>query len=85
MNAGMILVQRLRSIEDPRVTGRCDQALADILLIALCATMAGAEGWDDMEAWGEANEERLRLYVELRNGIPGHDTIRRVFEAIDPI
>jgi predicted transposase YbfD/YdcC len=84
MNAGMILVQRLRSIEDPRVTGRCDHALVDILLIALCATMAGAEGWDDMEAWGEANEERLRLYVELRNGIPSHDTIRRVFEAIDP-
>ena len=84
MNAGMILVQRLRSIEDPRVTGRCDHALADILLIALCATMAGAEGWDDMEAWGEANEERLRWYVELRNGVPGHDTIRRVFEAIDP-
>lgn len=84
MNAGMILVQRLRNIEDPRVTGRCDHALTDILLIALCATMAGAEGWDDMEAWGEANEERLRRYVELRNGIPGHDTIRRVFEAIDP-
>lgn len=84
MNAGMILVQRLSSIEDPRVTGRCDHALVDILLIALCATMAGAEGWDDMEAWGEANEERLRLYVGLRNGVPGHDTIRRVFEAIDP-
>ena len=37
-----------------------------------------------MERWAEANEERLRLYVELRNGIPGHDTIRRVFEGIDP-
>jgi len=84
MNAGMILVQRLSGIEDPRVTGRCDHALVDILLIALCATMAGAEGWDDMEAWGEANEERLRGYVGLRNGVPGHDTIRRVFEAIDP-
>lgn len=84
MNPGLILVQKLIRIEDPRVVGRCDHALVDILLIALCATMAGAEGWDDMEAWAEANEERLRLYVELRNGIPGHDTIRRVFEAIDP-
>ena len=46
--------------------------------------MAGAEGWDDMEAWGEANEERLCRYLELRNEIPGHDTIRRVFEANDP-
>lgn len=84
MNHGLILVQKLNRIEDPRVIGRCEHALTDILLIALCAMMAGAEGWDDMEAWAEANEERLRLYVELRNGIPGHDTIRRVFEAIDP-
>lgn len=84
MNPGLILVQRLKTIDDPRVTGRCDHALVDILVIALCAVMAGAEGWDDMEGWGEANEERLRRYLELRNGIPGHDTIRRVFEAIDP-
>jgi predicted transposase YbfD/YdcC len=84
MNPGMILVQRLRGIDDPRVIGRCDHALVDILVIALCAVMAGADGWDDIEAWGEANEKRLRLYLDLRNGIPGHDTIRRVFEAIDP-
>lgn len=84
MNPGLILVQKLSRIEDPRVMGRCDHALVDILLIALCATMAGADGWDDMEAWAEASEERLRLYVGLRNGVPGHDTIRRVFEAIDP-
>lgn len=61
-----------------------DHALVDILVIALCTIMAGAEGWDDIESWGEANEDRLRLYLALTNGIPGHDTIRRVFEAIDP-
>ncbi|GAC1437107.1 MAG: ISAs1-like element ISEc26 family transposase [Burkholderiaceae bacterium] len=84
MNPGVILIQRLKDLDDPRVTGRCDHALVDILVIALCAVMAGAEGWDDIEGWGEANVERLRQYLELRNGIPGHDTIRRVFEAIDP-
>jgi predicted transposase YbfD/YdcC len=84
MNPGVILVQRLKDIDDPRVTGRCDHALVDILVIVLCAVMAGAEGWDDIEGWGEANEGRLRQYLELRNGIPGHDTIRRVFEAINP-
>lgn len=84
MSPGLILVQRLGGIRDSRVMGRCDHVLVDILVIALCAIMAGAEGWDDIEAWGEANEERLHLYLELRNGIPGHDTIRRVFEAIDP-
>jgi predicted transposase YbfD/YdcC len=84
MNPGVMLMQRLKDLDDPRVTGRCDHVLVDILVIALCAVMAGAEGWDDIEGWGEANEERLRQYLELRNGIPGHDTIRRVFEAIDP-
>ena len=48
MNPGMILVQRLKKIGDPRIIGRCDHVLVDILVIALCATMAGAEGWDDM-------------------------------------
>ena len=84
MNPGMILIQRLKGLDDPRVTGRCDHALVDILVIALCAMMAGAEGWDDIEGWGCADEERLRQYLELCNGIPGHDTMRRVFEAIDP-
>lgn len=84
MNPGGMLIQRLKDLDDPRVTGRCDHVLVDILVIALCAVMAGAEGWDDIEGWGKANEERLRQYLELRNGIPGHDTIRRVFEAIDP-
>lgn len=84
MNPGLMLIRRLKDLDDPRVTGRCDHVLVDILVIALCAVMAGAEGWDDIEGWGEANEERLRQYLELRNGIPGHDTIRRVFEALDP-
>ncbi|WP_147373885.1 transposase family protein [Massilia cavernae] len=55
MNPGMILVQRLRGIDDPRV---CDHVLVDFLVIVLCAVMAGAEGWDDIEAWGDANEVR---------------------------
>ena len=46
--------------------------------------MAGAEGWDDIEDWGLEHETMLRLYLHLRNGIPGHDTIRRVFEVLDP-
>jgi hypothetical protein len=56
MNPGMILVRQLREINDPRVTGQCDHALVDILVIALCVIMAGAEGWNDIEAWGEANQ-----------------------------
>ena len=50
MNPGMILAQGLRGIEEPRITGRCDHTLVDAQMIALCAIMAGAESWDDVEA-----------------------------------
>jgi predicted transposase YbfD/YdcC len=71
-------------LPDPRVTGRTAHDLFDIVALALCAVMAGAEGWDDIEEWGRARETWLRQYLPLRNGIPGHDTIRRVFESLSP-
>ena len=81
---GYRLLDFVVGIHDPRVLGRTEHDLVDILVIALCAVMAGAEGWDDNEDWGIANEALLRTYLRLRNGIPGHDTIRRMFELLDP-
>ncbi|RZF26760.1 ISAs1 family transposase [Paraburkholderia sp. UYCP14C] len=78
------LVAIFRDLPDTRVTGRCDHDLLDIVVLALCAVMSGAEGWDDIEAWGIARQAWLRQYQRLRNGIPGHDTIRRVFELLSP-
>jgi len=81
---GIRLLDFMVGIHDPRVTGRTDHDLVDILVLALCAVMAGAEGWDDIEDWGIENEAMLGRYLSLRNGIPGHDTIRRVFEVLEP-
>jgi len=78
------LIERFSNLPDPRVEGRTDHDLLDIIVLALCAVMSGAEGWDDIEDWGRERETWLRQYLPLRNGIPGHDTIRRVFEAISP-
>ncbi|MCW5286868.1 transposase family protein [Verminephrobacter eiseniae] len=72
------LIEQLRQLKDPQVAGRTDHNLLDILVLALCAVMSGAQGWDDIEDWGRAREGWLRRYLKLRNGIPGHDTIRRV-------
>lgn len=77
MSPGMILVQRLRVIEAPRVAGRCNHSRVDILVSALCGIMADAEGQDDIHTCGEANEARLRLYLALRNGIPGQQLDRQ--------
>ena len=78
------LIERFADLPDSRVEGRTDHDLLDIVVLALCAVMSGAEGWDDIEDWARAREMWLRRYLRLRNGIPGHDTIRRVFEALLP-
>ena len=81
---GYKLLDFVVGIHDPRVVGRTDHDLVDILVVALCAVMAGADGWDDIEDWGMENEAMLRQCLKLRNGVPGHDTIRRVFEVLEP-
>ena len=68
---------------DPRVTGRCDHKLIDIIIVAICAVLSGAETWDEVELFGEEREGWLKQFLELPNGIPSHDTFRRVFSLLD--
>lgn len=72
-------------LDDPRVEGRCAHQLFDIVVIALLAVLAGAEGWDAMETYGKAKESWLTTFLSLPNGIPSHDTFRRVLSRLDPI
>jgi predicted transposase YbfD/YdcC len=57
--------------------------LIDILAIAILATICGAEHFTEMEQWGKANEDWLRTFLELPNGIPSHDTFGDVFARLD--
>lgn len=68
---------------DPRVTGRCDHKLIDIIIVAICAVLSGAETWDEVELFGEEREDWLKQFLELPNGIPSHDTFRRVFSLLE--
>jgi predicted transposase YbfD/YdcC len=70
-------------LPDPRVTGRCTYKLVEIIIIAICAVLSGAEGWEDIEEFGQSKEGWLRQFLELENGIPSHDTFRRVFSVLD--
>ncbi len=79
------MIERFTDLPDARVEDRTDHDLLDIVVQALRAVMSGAEGWDDIENWGREREVWLRRYLRLRNGIPGHNTIRRVFETLSPI
>jgi len=68
---------------DPRVTGRCDHKLIDIIIVAICAVLSGAETWGEVELFGEEREGWLKQFLELSNGVPSHDTFRRVFSLLD--
>jgi predicted transposase YbfD/YdcC len=52
--------------------------------IAICAVVAGADSWDDIEDFGHAKIDWLKSFLDLPNGIPHHDTFRRLFERLDP-
>ena len=78
------LVQHFGAVEDPRCGGKIEHRLTDILVIAVCAVIACAESWDDIALYGRSKLDWLRTFLELPNGIPSHDTFRRVFMLIDP-
>lgn len=70
-------------LPDTRVLGRTTHALIDILVLTICAVIAGADDWEYVEMWGSERIDFLRQFVPLENGIPSHDTIGRVFAALD--
>ena len=80
-----ILFESLRKIDDPRREHQKFHSLFDILVISICATICGAEHWTELEEFGEAKQEWLASFLELENGIPSHDTFRRVFTLLDNI
>jgi predicted transposase YbfD/YdcC len=71
-------------VEDPRIERSKQHRLRDILIIAVCAMLCGAEGWVGIEEFGKAKEAWLTELLHLQNGIPSHDTFGRVFALIDP-
>ncbi len=69
-------------LHDPRVQGRCDHLLIDILAIALLAVLSGAEDWPDIEQFGTSRHDWLREFLQLPGGIPWHEHVSaRVWTA----
>ncbi len=70
-------------IEDGRVGGRCWYPLVEVITIAICGAIAGAETWVDIETFGTSKREWLGQFLELKHGIPSHDTFGDIFAMID--
>lgn len=72
-------------LPDPRRETRNKlHLLSDILILATCAVIGGAESWDGIAVFGRAKEPFLRRFLKLENGIPSPDTFERVFAKLDP-
>ena len=78
------LIEHLQQLPDPRVQGRTDHDLVDVLVIGLCCQLCGGEGFNDMEDFGHAKRDWFATFLPLRSGIPTHDTFNRVFAALKP-
>jgi predicted transposase YbfD/YdcC len=78
------LRRHFAALPDPRVDRAKRHALLDIVAVALCAVICGADSWVEVEAFGRAKLPWLRTFLALPNGIPSHDTFGRVFAALDP-
>jgi hypothetical protein len=78
------LLEWMEYIEDNRQQTKVRHKLKDIIVIVLFATLANVDDWVEMEYFAHYHEEYLKKYIELKNGIPSHDTLCRVFGLLSP-
>jgi predicted transposase YbfD/YdcC len=77
------LVQHFITVTDPRQDNKAHK-LIDIIMVAICATIAGCEGWVEIADFGRTKQVWFKTFLTLPNGIPSHDTFGRVFSLLDP-
>ena len=80
---GADIAKHFGQVKDPRNLG-VDHLLIEIITIAICAVVCGADDWVEIAEFGQAKEKWLRTFLILPNGIPSHDTFGRVFGLIEP-
>ena len=73
-----------KSLEDPRSTINRKHLLGDLIVISICAVIAGADGPKAIGVWALSNQAWLSQHLELPNGVPSHDTIGRLLALLRP-
>lgn len=77
------LLAHFTVVSDPRAHNVCYK-LTDILAIAICAVICGANTFTQIAQYGESKQPLLQRFLKLENGVPSHDTFRRVFMVLEP-
>jgi predicted transposase YbfD/YdcC len=78
------ILHHFEALEDPRIERTRKHLLGDILVLALCGVICDCDSFEDIELWAKCKHDWLKTFLQLPNGIPSHDTIGRVFAALDP-
>jgi len=77
------IVTQFEKLSDPRIDRTKRHMLLDMVVIAMCAAICGADGWADVARFGKAKRAWFARFLELPYGIPSHDTFGRVFSLLD--
>jgi predicted transposase YbfD/YdcC len=80
----LVIHRHFDALPDPRIERTKRHQLLDIVTIAVCAVLSGADSWVDVELYGQAKQGWLATFLAVPNGIPSHDTFGRVFARLDP-
>lgn len=81
---GLSLLEHFSALEDPRQSWKVVYPLPEVLLLVLCATLAGAEDFVEVVRWGRSKLTFLRRFLPYDRGVPSHDTLCDVIAALDP-
>lgn len=84
MTTPLTIKHHFRRLKDPRINRHKKHQLLDIVIVAMCAVICGAEDWQQIATFGRERRDWLGRFLGLTNGIPSHDTFERVFDRIDP-
>jgi DDE_Tnp_1-associated len=85
MSKPLPLLRHFRKLKDPRINRRKLHSLEAILVIAICAVIAGANDFQQIALFAQKRKDWLGRFLELPNGVPSHDTFERVFARLDPL
>lgn len=83
MSRSVGLLDHFSALDDPRESWRVLYPLPEILLLVLCATLAGMDDFVEIRLWGRERMDFLRRFLPFERGIPSHDVLNDVFNALD--